>query len=368
MQRPYQMCSKTVMDTTDPDIVFDADGVSNHYHEFMALAKARIPDPENRERLFAQTIEKIKNAGRNQEYDCILGVSGGVDSSYIAYLAGENGLRPLVVHFDNGWNSELAVGNIEKIINKYKFDLNTLVVNWDEFRDIQIAYFKASVINIEAITDHAISATMFKLAAKHNIKYILSGSNMATEGILPSSWAYTALDLKNLRSIHRRFGKIRLKTFPRMGIFKYAYYSYCKRVHKITLLNMVNYDYRQAIKTLEDKLNWTYYGGKHHESVFTKWYQAYYLPVKFNVDKRKAHYSSMICSGQISREEALEHLKKPLYDTHELKNDTEYVLKKLGMRADEFEAIIKAKPVAHTFYPNNEALTRLMFKLKRFFN
>lgn len=368
MNRPYQMCTKTVMDTTDPDIVFDQNGISNHYYQFQETAKRVLLPETERKDAFLRTIETIKEAGKGKPYDAILGLSGGLDSSYVAYLAAEHGIRPLVVHFDNGWNSELAVNNIEKIIKKYNFDLFTIVVDWDEFRDIQRSYFKASVINIEAITDHAITATMFNLAAKNNIRYIMSGSNMATESILPYSWAYPALDLKNIKGIQKKFGTRKIKTLPTVSEAKYIYYLLFKRYQKPKLLNLVDYHVARCKAELKDNIGWEDYGSKHQESIFTKWYQGYYIVKKFNIDKRKAHYSSLILNGQMSREEALEKLKLPVYDKDTLHQDTEYVCKKLGFTKEEFDKILDAPPIPHTAYPHSSyffALVDLKHKIMK---
>jgi N-acetyl sugar amidotransferase len=358
--RPYQMCAKTVMDTTDPDIVFDDAGISNHYHEYQAMIKRVLLPEDQRSEALQKTIDTIKNEGKGKQYDCILGLSGGLDSSYVAYLAGEHGLRPLVVHFDNGWNSELAVKNIEKIIKKYNFDLYTIVVDWNEFKDIQRSYFKASVINIEAITDHAITATMFNLAYKNNIKYVMSGSNVATESILPYSWAYPALDLVNIKGIQKRFGTLKIKTLPRMSELKYIYYLLFKRFQKVKLLNLVDYNVTTCKAELKEKIDWEDYGSKHQESIFTKWYQGYYIQKKFNIDKRKAHYSSMILAGQMTRDEALENLKTPVYNEKSLQEDTDYICKKLGFSTSEFAEIINAPGVSHTIYPHSTYFFKLV--------
>jgi N-acetyl sugar amidotransferase len=276
-----------------------------------------------------------------------MGLSGGVDSTYIAWLAKELNLRPLAVHFDNGWNSELAVQNIENIVNKLGFDLFTYVINWEEFRDLQKAYLKASVIDIEAITDHAIFATLYRLAGEKKIKYILSGTNVHTEQTLPKSWVHPKADHINIKSIHRRFGTLPLKTFPFMDGKVKRYYHQIIGVRSVSLLNFVEYDKNKVKQLIEKELGWRDYGGKHYESIWTRFYQGYILPEKFKVDKRKAHLSDLIFGGQISKAEAIEELKKPIYDPEQFKVDYEFVLKKLGFTREEFEALMKEPRRSH---------------------
>lgn len=352
--RPYKMCAKTVMDTTDSNISFDENGISNHYNEYLEAAKTGLLKEPARSETLKKIITEIKENGKNKKYDCLIGLSGGVDSTYVAYLVKELELRPLAVHFDNGWNSELAVHNVNGIIEKLGFDLHTIVVNWEEFRDLQLAYLKASVIDIEVVSDHAIQATMFQLAAKFNINYIISGTNIVTEFILPESWIFPKMDYTNLKSIHEKFGTIKLKTYPRVPFYKYIKYTGFQQLTPISILDFVDYDKKDAMNLITEKLDWRDYGGKHCESLWTKFYQNHILPEKFGVDKRKAHLSTLICSGQISREEALTELEFPIYDKQELKDDTEYVLKKLNLSEKEFENIMKKPPIPHEFYGTQE--------------
>lgn len=361
--KEYQRCSVTVMDTTDPDISFDVNGVSNHVYEYQQKAKKLLPSDE-REAQFKKIINQMKESGKGRTYDCLIGLSGGVDSSYITYLAGEMGLNALIVHFDNGWNSEVAVNNIKKLVTKYNFDLHTLVVDWEEFKDIQLSFFKASVPNIEVVTDHAIIATLYRIAKKYKIQHLISGSNTATEGILPSAWGYDASDLKHIKAIHKIYGSRRIKTFPHLTLFNYFYYILIRKVKKINILNFIDYSKAKAIKTLETEVGWKYYGAKHYESVFTQFFQAYVLPKKFGFDKRKAHLSTLICSGQITREEALEDLKKPLYDELLLKEHIGYVLKKWELTRDEFDKIMGLPPKQHGDFPINKNLMNFALKVK----
>lgn len=332
----------------DPYITFDENGVCNYFHEYFELEKKHVKKEQEGLDFYTKKIEEIKHIGKNKKYDCILGISGGVDSSYLAYLAKKEGLRPLIVHFDNGWNSELAVKNIENIVSILGFDLYTYVINWEEFKDIQLAYLKASVIDIEAITDHAIAATLYKLAAKYKINYFLSGYNIVTEAILPNAWVFSKLDATNIKSIHKSYGTIPLKTFPFLDAIKKRYYSLALKIELVPLLNYIEYNKEKVKEILVSELNWKDYGGKHYESVWTRFYQGYILPEKFKVDKRKAHLSTLICSGQITKEQALEELKEPIYVKEQLEVDKEFVLKKLGLPNQNFEQLMKLPPRLHS--------------------
>lgn len=340
------------MDTiADPDITFDENGISNYYHAFKKAEREFVFTGAEGDRRLKDLVDKIKAEGRNKPYDCIMGLSGGVDSTYVAYQAKQLGLRPLAVHFDNSWNSELAVKNIENIVSRLGLDLYTLVVDWEEFRDIQLSYMKASVVDIEVVSDHGIFTTLYKLAKKYKIKYVLSGNNVATEYIMPRSWLFNKMDHVNLRAIHKRFGTVPLKTYP---VYDTALKKYCHdilQIRTVTMLDYMPYNKKAVKELIAKELDWRDYGGKHYESLFTKFYQAYILPEKFHIDKRKAHLSTLICSGQMTKEEALKELAQPLYTPEALKLDYEYVLKKLGLSTSAFEAIMKLPPKKHTDYP-----------------
>lgn len=344
----YRQCTVSVMDTTaDPDISFDEKGICNYYYAYKKAEEDQVLMGEAGQKKLEEMAHLIKEAGKGKPYDCIMGLSGGVDSTYIAYLSRELGLRPLAVHFDNGWNSELAVQNIENIVNKLGIDLFTYVINWDEFRDLQIAYLKASVVDIEAITDHAIFATMYRLAGERKIKYILSGTNVQTEQTLPKSWIHPKADHINIKSIHKAYGKVPLKTFPFMDAKVKRYYSQALGIQPISLLNYVDYNKKRVKELIQRELGWRDYGGKHYESVWTRFYQGYILPTKFKIDKRKAHLSDLVFGGQISKEEALSALKAPMYDATQFKIDYDFVLKKFGFTESEFDAILKQAPRSH---------------------
>jgi len=345
----YKICSKCILDNIDyPGIYFDGFGICNMCKAYDEIsAKHQLPH-EVKEGNLIELIREIKEKGKNHEYDCILGLSGGVDSCFVAYKAKEYGLRPLVVHLDNGWNSELAVMNIEKIVKRLGFDLYTHVINWNEFKDLQLSFIKASVIDIEILTDHAINAILYKMAANKGIKYILSGENVVTEGRLPPNWVHYKNDLINIKDIQKKFGKLPIRTFPTMGLIKFIYYKRIIDIKSIPLLDYIDYNKQKAKETIINELEWRDYGGKHYESVFTRFYQSYILPVKFHADKRKSHYSTLICSGQLTRNEALGLMAQPVYEKDKLKEDKQYVLKKLGLTETEFDNIMQEPIREHT--------------------
>lgn len=366
--RPYQRCTRTIMDTTDPNITFDADGVCNYalnYDEYMgpvvdrALSGAADPDLQ-------RLVAKIKESGRGKPYDCIIGVSGGVDSTYLLMKAVELGLRPLAVHFDSGWNSELAVGNIQNLINATGVDLYTHVVDWREMKDLQLSFFKASVANCDIPTDHAFGWVAFDQAKKYGIKYILSGSNYASESILPSAWGYASDDARHLKAIQKRFGTVKLKTYPIMGRFKrHIWYPYVRGIKTERLLNLMPYVYKDAKAAITERVGWRDYGGKHYESVFTRYFQGYYLPHKFGFDKRLAHYSSLIVSHQLTRDEALALMDTENYPEDLRAQDHEFIAKKLGVSTAELERIFSATPVDYTAYPNSEKSWNIVLSVLR---
>ncbi len=351
---PVQTCTRTVMDTTDPDIRFDENGVCNYCHEFDQLMQLR-PKGEQLDRLRFAAIDRMKRAGRNRQFDCILGLSGGVDSSYLAFLLKQYGLRPLVVHFDNGWNNEIAVHNIQQIINKLGFELTTFVMDWPEFRDLQRSYFQASVLDLEVPTDHMIFGALYKLAAKNRIPYIISGNNCATEWLLPRKWYYSKFDLVNIRNIQLKFGTLPLKKLPALGIWQKAYYTFARGLTDVKLLELVDYKKTEAKKIIAAELGWRDYGGKHYESIFTRFYQGYILPRKFNIDKRKAHLSNLILNGEITREDAIDEMAKPAYPLELQQQDKIYVAKKLGFSNAEFEDVLSLPNRSHEEYGTDAA-------------
>lgn len=345
----YQQCTRCILDTNDdPGITFDKSGICSYCHLYEQLEKKLKTGAEARAYL-EKTVDEIKTAGAGKPYDCILGLSGGVDSTYLALVSKKLGLRPLAVHFDNGWNSELAVSNIEKIVTTLDIPLHTFVVDWDEFKDLQLAVLKSSVVDIEMITDHAIITKLYDLALEHNIKYVLSGTNVVTESILPSRWIHNKKDHVNIRNIHRRFGKRPIRTFPLFDSFrkmKVAWHG----IQSVSLLDYMPYEKKEVKKVIMQELGWRDYGGKHYESIFTRFYQGYILPHKFGIDKRRAHLSNLICSGQITREEALAELQQPTYPQEYFKTDYDFVLKKLGLSDQEFQEIMSLPIHGHADY------------------
>jgi N-acetyl sugar amidotransferase len=362
----HRVCSVSIMDNVaDPNITFDENGISNYYYEYQKKAKQRLFNAGDNDQMLKGLVDKIKAAGKNKEYDCLIGISGGVDSTFVAYKVKEMGLRPLAIHFDNGWNSELAVKNIETTLKKLDIDLYTYVIDWEEFKSLQIAFLKASTPDGEIPTDHAIFALLFKIANENNIKYILNGNNFATESVLPPTWAYGHIDWFYIKTINKRFGTRKLRNYPKLSLTSYFYYSFVRKIKIVSLLNYLQYNKSEAMEILKTKLEWKYYGGKHYESVYTRFYQGYILPHKFNIDKRKAHLSSLIFSGQITKEDALEELNKPSYPAGLLEQDKLFVLKKFNITEKEFDSIMTLSNKTYQDYPNK---SRLLGLLRRVLN
>jgi len=349
----YKMCTRCVMDTTDPDIVFDSNGVCNHCTKALELYK-EITSDKSRETKLQALIKEIKNKGVNSKYDCIIGISGGVDSTYVAHIVKELGLRPLAVHLDNGWDSELAVSNVEKVLKGLDIDLFTYVLDWEEFKNFQLSFVKASVPHCEHPTDHAIVAILYRIAKMHNVKYIIYGSNTSTESIAVKSWSGGQLDWKYLKNIQKRFGEVKLKNYPHVSGFGLIYFRKMKKIRTINILDYVDYNKERAMEFLQNKLGWVYYGGKHHESIYTKFFQTYILPHKFNIDKRKTHLSSLICNGELTREEALSELSLEMIPADQVENDKEYVCKKLGISEEQFDIYMNEPVKVFSDYPSYE--------------
>ena len=347
-----QVCTYCVMDTTVPDIVFDKNGQCNlcleHIHRIDNEASQY--DEESLKKL----KERIQKSSKSKKYDCIIGVSGGVDSTYTAYIVKKVlKLNPLAVHFDNGWNSELAVENIKNCLDILDIDLYTHVVDWNEFRDIQRSLILSSVKNIEMATDHAIVSLLIKVASKNKVKFVLHGGNNATEGIMPFSWMETNNDKKLISSITKQFSHRELKTMPTMSLVEYFYYLMIKRIKYVPILNYFEYDKNHVFALLKEQLGYRPYASKHDESLITKFFQQYILPEKYNIDKRKAHYSNLIISKQMNRSDALSFLNNKLYDERSFLNDKDFFLKKLNFTDKEFETIMSEKPKDASDYPSN---------------
>lgn len=349
------------MDTSDPGIVFDTAGVCNHCLEFESVTKNNwYPNEEGTAR-WAKVVEQIKAAGKGKEYDCILGLSGGVDSSYLAIKVKDWGLRPLVVHVDAGWNSELAVANIEALVKHCGYDLHTHVVDWEDMRDLHLAYLKAGISNQDVPQDHIFFSSLYHFATKNGIRYILSGGNISTEGVFPRTWHGTAMDAINLKAIHKRYGERKLKNYKTIGFFDYyLWYPFVKKMRTVRPLDYMPYDKAKALQELEREVGYKAYARKHGESQFTKLFQNYYLPTKFGFDKRLPHLSSLIVSGQMTRDEALVKLSEPLYDPDELEIDIAYFCKKLKINRAQFDDFMNAPIHKYTDFPTWDTRYRML--------
>ena len=341
------------MDTTDPDIKFDVRGICSHCQHYDDFYKNLYPynlSPEKRLLELQRKIEQIKQEGLKKKYDCIIGLSGGVDSTYTALKAKQFGLKPLAVHLDNGWDSEQAVKNIELTVRKLGIDLYTHVIDWEEFKELQKSFFKASIIDIEILTDHAIFAAIYEQAKKYHIRSFISGVNFASESTMPKAWVSgSKLDAGLIKSIQKKYGKKRkFNSYLLIGFFTFL--RDFPALKRFELLNFLDYNYDKAKKELVSELGWNDYGLKHYESVFTRFYQGYILPNKFGIDKRRAHYSSLIYSGQLTREEALAKLEKEIYEPELLRQDREFVIKKLDFTVDEFNIYMKLPMQSHLLF------------------
>jgi N-acetyl sugar amidotransferase len=355
------------MDTTAPDIKFDAQGICNYCSDFLAKYTHAALDATELAAKREQFLASVKRHGQGKRYDCIVGLSGGVDSSYALHLAIQSGLRPLAVHFDNGWDSELAQHNIARLVRQLGVDLHTHVVDWPENRDMQKALIRAGVIDIEMIMDNAQAATNFSEAVRHGLKDILSGTNTRTEGMpMPPGWTHYKFDVRNIRAIQRRFGTMQIKTHPLMSTLGWFYYRHVRGVQWHNFLDLVVYNKAEAVAILQQEYGYVPYRYKHNESVFTRFYQNYLLPKKFGIDKRRVHHSTQICTGQMTRAEAFADLStNPYIDSGEAASDRKYVLKKLGMSDSELDAYLSAPPVSHARYPSELPLLQFMGRARR---
>lgn len=344
------------MDTSDPEIAFDVAGVCTHCKTYETAVRQGIFGGEEGGRRLAEIVRLIKRDGARRAYDCVIGVSGGVDSTYTALMVKQLGLRPLAVHLDNGWNSEISVRNIENTVNKLGIDLYTEVLDWEEFRGLQLAFLRASTPDSEIPTDHAIFATLYRVARKHRIRWLIDGGNIATELMVPAAWSHGHTDWKYIRSVNAQFGTAPLRTFPRFTLFDYTIrIPRLDGLNRLSLLNYVDYDKPSAMATIRAELGWEYYGGKHYESIYTRFYQGFILKEKFGFDKRKSHLSCLINAGNITRQQALEELAKPAIEPAQLREDRNFVIKKLRISEREFGEIMGAAPRTFWDYPSYEA-------------
>lgn len=350
------------MDTSDTKIVFDERGVCDHCNTFYRDILPNWHTDERGEQALQDIVARIREAGRNKDFDCIIGMSGGIDSSYLTYIAKERlGLRPLVFHVDGGWNSDIAVNNIERLVDGLGLALYTEVIDWEEMRDLQLAFFKSGVPHIDTPQDHAFFATMYKFAEQHGVRYILTGSNYSTECVRnPIEWMYYQSDSIQLRDIHRRFGTRPLRNFPLTSILRHkVYLHYVKRIQVVTPLNYVPYVKEEAMRLLEQRFGWQPYPQKHFESRFTRFYESYWLPRRFGYDTRRVQYSSLILTGQMTRERALELLEQPALDEVTARREFEYVASKLGISVEELQSYMDAPKKTYRDYKSQETVYRI---------
>ena len=363
-----QICTRCVMDASVPEIEFDSGGVCNFCTEFLSHDTSRTQGEVNDGNQLAAFFDQVKREGKGKQYDCIVGVSGGVDSSWVLYLAVQGGLRPLAVHMDNGWNSELAQQNIENLVNKLGVPLYTHVINWQEYKKFMQGFFDADVVDVELLYDNAMLAVNYRLAAKYNIRWILAGTNRATEGMrMPAGWNWLKFDRKNIIALGKRAGA-RLATFPALGVLGYVWFEYIRRIKWFSVLDLTSFSKADALNTLTEEVDYRPYPYKHYESIFTRFYQARLLPEKFGVDKRKVHLSNLVLNGEMSREDALAKLEHIPYDSEsQYREDTEYFLKKMGWSEQDLEDYLQRPPVRHDVYGSEIWVWSLLRRVHKIF-
>lgn len=369
MNEPLRTCTRCIMDTSAANISFDAEGVCNYCTEFLATKYHIVAsDPVLREQRLQALVQRVKQQGKGRRYDCIIGISGGVDSSWVLVRAVELGLRPLAVHMDNGWNSELAQNNIANLVRGLGVDLYTHVIDWSEIRGLMEAFFAADVIDVELLYDNAMMAVNYAQAAKYGLHYMLAGTNLATEGFaMPRNWNWHKYDKRNIRSISRRFGGPKLKTFPAIGTLDLVRYITWNRIRWVSFLDFLDYRKADALAVLTRDFGYKPYAYKHYESVFTRFYQGYILPEKFGVDKRKVHLSTLILTGQMSRDEALASAHGLAYPSErDLELDKQYFVKKMLWDGAKLRDYIARSPIPHDRYGSEAVLfQRLLGVYKR---
>lgn len=364
----YQICTRCVMDTSDNNIKFDDNGVCDHCLDFETYVKPKWNTNDSGRKELEKLVGKIKESGKKNDFDCLLGLSGGVDSSYMLHLAvKEFGLKPLVFHVDGGWNSEVSVHNINVMIEKLGLDLYTEVINWEEMKDFQLAFFKSAVPHIDIPQDHAFIATLYNFAEKYNIKYILNGGNISTECVqYPMKYYYYGTDMKQIADIRNQFGNSKMETYPFSSIFRHKFYlKYLLGVNVVKPLNYMPYFKEEALALLEKEYGWKPYPQKHFESRFTKFFESYWLPERFGFDPRRVQFSSLILTGQMSREKALDLLKKPAYNPDTIHDELKYIATKLGITSEELEIYFKLPKKYYWDYKNQQNIFRAGAKLLR---
>ena len=363
-----RICVNCVMDTTDSKIIFDERGVCDHCNTFYNEILPKWHTDDRGDKALKKIVKKIKKAGKGKDFDCLMGMSGGIDSSYLLYImVTKYDLRPLVFHVDAGWNSQIAVNNIEKLVDGLELDLYTEVINWEEIKDLQLAFFKSGVPHIDVPQDHAFFATMYKFASKHNIKYILTGGNYSTECVRnPIEWMYYQSDSIQLKDIYKKYGKGKLKDYPITNILWHkVYLPFFKGIKLIKPLDYFPYNKDDAMEQLMVKFGYQKYPQKHFESRFTRFYESYWLPKKFGYDTRKVQYSSLILTKQMTREDALQKLKQPAYDPETIMQDFEYVATKLGISKAELQSYMDMPNKTYKDYKSQENIYSIGAKLMR---
>jgi N-acetyl sugar amidotransferase len=365
-ERPYQQCTRCVMDTTAAEITFDVNGICNFCTEFLERSSHIIHEDEQlKKKRLERFLETVKNAGKGKTYDCVVGVSGGVDSSWTLAEVKRLGLRPLAIHMDNGWNSELAQNNIANLVQGLGLDLFTHVIDWEEYRALMQAFFDADVIDVELLYDNAMLAVCYQQARKFGVRYILSGSNQATEGMrMPKAWNWYKRDVQNIKALAKRFGGVRIRTFPTHSTFDFILDEFVRGIRWFPFLDYLPYNKFEALNVLERDYGYKRYPFKHYESIFTRFYQGFILPRKFGVDKRLLHLGTLVAAGQISREEAIEGLAGiPYPSQQDLESDIRYFIKKMGWSEADLAAYIARPEVRHDVYGSEKGTYGMLLKL-----
>lgn len=368
-EKPYQICTHCVMDTSDPDIEFDDIGQCNHCRDYeQSIRQPQLNKGSGNDKI-QELITRINTNGKRKKYDCLIGISGGVDSCYVAYLCHKWGLKPLLVHMDNGWNTDIAVKNVKKVVDKLGFDYVSYVLDWREFREIQLGFLKSSIVDLEMPTDIAIAACQYQLASKYNIRYLVSGGNYSGEGILPLTWGYHVLkDEKLYRHIVNKYSNTKIRKVPVVGLKGEIYYKFIKGIKTLYPLNLIDYNKDEAREFLKKEFEWQDYGGKHHESKITGFWQSYVMPTKYNMDYRRATYSSQIISGQIKRKEALEKLEDLPYRIDSIEKDKAFIAKKFDISINDFEKYLSLPPKTYKDFPNDKNKIEWFYKVYKKIN
>lgn len=363
----YRICNRCVMDTSDPKIKFDENGFCNHCNDALKKKEIELFVGKVGEQKFANIIKILKDSGKGKKYDCVLGISGGIDSSYLAYILRKENIRILGVHIDAGWNTAVSTRNVKRIAEKCNIDLKIIKINHDEMMDLQRAYFLSEVINQDVPQDHAFFAKLYEFTVENGLEYFISGHNWVSESITPLSWGYDAYDSKNLRDIHKKYGKVKLNEFPTISFYENNIkYPYIKKLKKLRPLNCIDYNPQKALEILKKEIGFEDYGKKHCESVFTRLYQAYIQPQKFGFDKRRAHLSSLIISGEITRNEALKELETQVCSEDQIEADINYFIKNINISREEFDRIINHHGArSHLEFKNDKNLIRYKNSIRK---